>query len=181
MDGKDFPTETCWIDRLVNCAQHSNKLHTSAFRILTWSLACGAVVERTPAFLGRTSEKALIGYWGKYGRLLFPKGSLILGDKGFDNTASCYVNYNTTLHPAFLTNPQFNESQVGHNIEICQKRYTCEVVYSRVTNVEALYGVIPRRRFRNMEPLIGWAHGRANLCYKPLQAIERSDIQNKRQ
>jgi hypothetical protein len=183
LDGKDFPTETCRIDRLVNCAQHSNKLHTSAFRILTWSLACGAVVERTPAFLGRTSEKALMGYWGKHGRLLFPKGSLVLGDKGFDNTAACYVNYNTTLHPAFLTNPQFNENQVGHNIEICQKRYTCEVVYSRITNVKALYGIIPRRRFRNMEPLIGWAHGRANLCYKPLQAIERSDItqQNKRQ
>ena len=52
LDGKDFPTETCRIDRLVNCVQHSNKLRTIAFRILTWSLACGVVVERTPAFLG---------------------------------------------------------------------------------------------------------------------------------
>ena len=95
-----------------------------------------------------------MGYWGKYRRLIFPTGSLILGDKGFDNAAACYVNYNAALNPTFLTNPQFNENQVEHYIEICQKRYTCEVAYSRITNVKALYGIIPYQRFRNMEPLI---------------------------
>ena len=173
VDGKDFPAETVRTDRFVNCGQHSNKVHSSAFRILTWSLPIGTVIERTPAFLARGSEKGIMAWWGLHGRLRIPLGYLILGDKGFDNTASCYVNYNTTLHPAFLTNDQFNLSQTGHNVQICQKRYTCEVVYSRVTNVKALYGTIPRERFHLFEPLVGWGHGRSYLCYEPLQSIDQ--------
>lgn len=141
VDGKDFLTETVRNDRVLNCAQASNKMHHSAFRVLTWSLPCGAVIERSPAFLARASEKAIMNIWGNLGRLKFPNGYLILGDKGFDNTAGCYVNYNTTLHPAFLTNSQFSRDQVNHNISICQKRYSCEIVYSRVTRTRKLSGV----------------------------------------
>ena len=144
VDGKDFDVETVRADRVLNCAQASNKTHGSAFRILTWSLPCGVVVERTPAFFGRASEKALMRTWGGLGRLLFPNGYCILGDKGFDNTAGCYVNYNTTLHPAFLTNEQFSRDQVNHNIKICQKRYSCEVVYARVTETVKLSGIFRR-------------------------------------
>jgi len=129
------------------------------------------VVERTPAFLGRTSKIASINWWGLHGYLKFPLGYMILGDKGFDHTASCYVNYNTTLHPAFLTDGNFDLSQIGHNVNICQKKYTCEVVYSRVTDVPILYGKIPRQRFHLFDSIVGWAHGRANLCYEPLQNI----------
>ena len=171
VDGKDFLTETVRSDRVLNCALASNKMHHSAFRVLTWSLPCGAVIERTPAFFGRASEKALMNTWGKLGRLKFPFGYMILGDKGFDNTATCYVNYNTTLHPAFLTNDQFNQDQGNHNITICQKRYSCETVYSRVTDTVKLSGVYRREHFQHFEALVGWAHGRANICYGYLQKV----------
>jgi hypothetical protein len=170
VDGKDFLTETSR-DRVYNPAQASNKMHASAFRLLTWSLPCGAVVERTIAFLARASEKALMNLWGSYDRLVFPVNYLILGDKGFDNTAGCYFNYNTTLHPSFLTNPEFNRDQVNHNVRICQKRYSCEVVYSRVTRILKLSGVIGKESFSHFEAMVGWAHGRANLCYTPLQKL----------
>ena len=62
-DGKDFNVETVRVERVINAAQHSNKTGHSAFRILTWSLPMGTVVERTPAFLGRTSEKAIMNRW----------------------------------------------------------------------------------------------------------------------
>jgi len=171
VDGKDFLAETVRTDRTINCAQASSKMHASAFRILTWSLPCGAVIERTPAFLARASEKNLMRTWGALDRLRFPVGYLILADKGFDNTAACYVNYNTVLHPSFLTNKRFNRDQVNHNVRVCQKRYSCEVVYSRVTQVEKLAGIMKREWFHHCESLIGWAHGRANLCYGHLQQI----------
>jgi len=163
VDGKDFDVETVRVERVITAAQHSNKTGHSAFRILTWSLPMGAVVERTPAFLGRTSKKAIMNWWGLHGCLKFPLGYMILGDKGFDHTAC--------LHPAFLTDGNFDLSQIGHNVKICQKRYTCEVVYSRVTDVPILYGKIPRQRFHLFESIVGWAHGHANLCYEPLQNI----------
>jgi len=171
VDGKDFLTETVRSDRVLNCALASNKMHHSCFRVLTWSLPCGAVVERTPAFFARASEKALMNTWGNLGQLKLPAGYLILGDKGFDNTASCYENYNTTLHPAFLTNDQFNKDQINHNLTICQKRYSCETVYSRVIGTMKLTGIYKREHFHHFEALAGWAHGRANLCYGYLQKI----------
>ena len=169
VDGKDFLTETVRVDRVMNCAQASNKMHASAFRVLTWSLPCGAVVERTPAFLSRASEKGIMSAWGKRNRLKFPVGYVNLGDKGFDNTASCYVNYNTTLHPSFLSNKRFTKGQVNHNTYISQKRYSCEVVYQRVTRVGKLSGIYRREWFQHFENIVGWAHGRSNLCYKYLQ------------
>lgn len=141
VDSKDFLTETVRSDQVLNTAQASNKMRVSAFRLLTWSLLCRAVVERIIVFHAQPSEKAIMGLWGELDRLNFPLNYLILGDKGFDNTAGCYTNYNTTLHPSFLTNPQFNKHQVNHNVFICQKRYSCEVVYSCVTTVAKLSGV----------------------------------------
>ena len=136
----------------------------------------GGVIERTPAFLGRSSEKAIMGLWGSMGRLVFPKNYLILADKGFDFTAAFYVNYNTSLHPAFLHNKKFSEEQIHLNIKICQKHYSCEVVYSRVASLGKLSGIIKREWFQHFEPLLGWAHGRANLAYAPLQEIKNKDL-----
>lgn len=172
VDGKDFMSETCRRDRVLNSAQISNKVNHSAFRVLTWSLPCGAIIEHTPAIFGRASEKAILRAWGELGRLKFPVGYLILGDKGFDKTAGSYTNFNTTLHPAFLTNKQFSRTEINHNIEICQKRYTCEVVYSRVANMQKLSGVIKRETFHHFEDLLSWGHGRANICYNYLQTID---------
>jgi len=175
VDGKDFLCETCRKDRVLNCAQSSNKVNHSAFRILTWSLPCGAVIQRTPAFFGRASEKAILRAWGALGRLKLPRGYCILGDKGFDNTAGSYTNYNTTLHPSFLTNDQFSRDEVNHNIEICKKRYTCETVYSQVTQLKKLSGVLPRESFHHFEDMVAWGHGLANVCYGYLQKIHEYD------
>ena len=105
---QDFLAETVQVNRVFNCAQASNhnKMHASAFRVLTWSLVpCGAFIEKLPVFLAYVSEKGLMNMWVTLGgRLKFPVGYIILGDKGFDSTAGCYVNYNKTLHPLFLTN-----------------------------------------------------------------------------
>ena len=171
IDGKDFMCETVRTDRFLNCAQSSNKVNHSAFRLLTWSLPCGAVIQRTPAFFGRASEKAILRAWGSLGRLKFPIGTCILGDKGFDSTAGSYSNYNTTLHPSFLTNGQFSRDQVNHNVLICKKRYTCEVVYSRVASTKKLQGVIARETFKHFEAIVGWSHGLANISYGYLQKI----------
>lgn len=51
IDGKDFICETVRGDRFLNTAQASNKVNHSAFRLLTWSLPCGTVIQRTPDFL----------------------------------------------------------------------------------------------------------------------------------
>ena len=171
VDGKDFMCNTIRTNRTLNCAQASNKVNHSAFRVLTWSLPCGAIIQRTPAFFGRASEKAVMRAWGEANRLIFPAGYFILGDKGFDNTAGYYTNYNTTLHPSFLTSAQFSRDEVNHNIEICKKRYTCEVCYSRVVQVKKLNGIFPRRCFHHFESIVGWAHGMANICFGYLQKI----------
>lgn len=118
VDGKDVLCETVRCDRVLNSAQSSNKVNHSAFRFLTWSLTCGTVIERPPAFFGRASEKAILRGWGEHGRLCFPKGTCILGDKGFEGTSGYYTNYNITLHPAFLTSGHFNRDQVDLNIQI---------------------------------------------------------------
>jgi hypothetical protein len=61
---------------------------------------------------------------------------------------------------------------VNHNVHICQKRYSCEVVYSRVTRILKLSGVIGKESFSHFEAMVGWAHGRANLCYTSLQKVK---------
>ena len=133
---KDFLCKTCRKDDILNCAQASNKVNHSAFRLLTWSLPCGTMVERTPAFFGRGSEKSILCAWGVLGQLQFPKGWFILGDKGFDKIAGSYTNFNTTLHPSFLTNGHFSRDEVNHSVLICRKRYTCEVVYRRIASLK---------------------------------------------
>lgn len=151
-------SETVRFDRVLNCAQSSNKVNHSAFRLLTWSLPCGAVIMRTPGFFGRATEKAILRAWGEHGLLIFPKGKCILADKGFGNTAIGYTNFNTTLHPSFLTNKQFNLGEVHHNIKISKKRYTSEVVYSRVTNTKKLAGILQREHMQFFDKLADWAH-----------------------
>lgn len=77
VDGKDFMCNTIQTNRTLNCAQASNKVNHSAFRLLTWSLPCGAIIQRTPAFFGRASEKAVMQAWGEEANhLYFQLGTL---------------------------------------------------------------------------------------------------------
>jgi hypothetical protein len=148
LDGKDYLAETARSNRTVSVGQQSNKSHHAAFRNLTWSLPMGLVFEFTSPFLGRASEKSLVKLWGKHGRLTnLPKGYAVLLDKGFDKISGWLPNYNTVLHPAFLTKGKFNPEQIRYNLSICQNRYTCEVVYARVAQIENLQGVLKREKF----------------------------------
>jgi hypothetical protein len=168
VDGKDFGAETVRKNAIITVAQRSSKIEASAFRILTWSLACGLIHERTKGFLSKGSEKAINRLWGAHGRLIIPAGYLLMGDKGFEGTSGFYPNDNPVLFPAFLYGQVFSREQVGWNIQACQLRYTCEVDFSRVTQRKSLYGKLRRAKFTYFEDLVGWAHGRANM-YKPLQ------------
>jgi len=171
VDGKDIKGESVRNDRLASNTQRSNKVGWSAIRELTWSTPMGLIFEYTRGFLSRASEKAIMLSWGSNGRLKLPIGMVILGDKGFECTTAAYPNYNVTHHPAFLTNDQFNITQMGLNTQISQVRYTSEVVYARVTNRKSLYGYLERHRFSYFDELNAWAHGRANL-YQPLLPLD---------
>mmetsp|Transcript_24054 Transcript_24054/g.47786 ORF Transcript_24054/g.47786 Transcript_24054/m.47786 type:complete len:222 (+) Transcript_24054:1633-2298(+) len=64
MDGKDCVTDTVRVNSFISSSQYSDKMHCSAARYIMWVLPCGLSVTYTPVFLGRTSEKALVEYWG---------------------------------------------------------------------------------------------------------------------
>ena len=64
MDGKDCVTDTVRVNSFISRSQYSDKMHCSAARYIMWVLPCGLSVTYTPVFLGRTSEKALVEYWG---------------------------------------------------------------------------------------------------------------------
>ena len=170
LDGKDFYSDTVRGNRTISTVQQRNKLGKSSIRILTWSLPCGLNFEHTDTFFARPTEKKLNFIWGSNGRLKnIPADYLIMADKGFDGTSGYYPNNNTVLHPAFLHgNNQFSPEQIGYNLRACQLRYSCETVYSNVTNCPRLYGFIPRGIFHHFQDLCDWGHGRANL-YLPLQ------------
>jgi hypothetical protein len=173
LDGKDYLTETARSDRVNNVSQQSNKMSHSAFRNLTWSLPMGMVFEYTAPFLARASEKSLVHLWGANGRLKnIPKGYAILLDKGFDKISGWLPNYNAVYHPAFLTKGKFDDDQIKTNLMMCQNRYSCEVVYARVAQVDNLNGIVKREKFPWFEDIMNWGHGRANLM-QPIQMPAR--------
>jgi hypothetical protein len=64
-DGKDFVTDTVRINACLSRAQYSDEMKASAARLIAWTLPSGMCVTATPLFLGRTSEKKLVEYWGR--------------------------------------------------------------------------------------------------------------------
>ena len=121
-------------------------------------------IEHTKGFFARATEKHISLIWCKYGCLLVPVGYNISGDKGFFGTSGFYANFNCIISPAFLySNNQFSSEQIDHNICSCQLQYTCEVVYSDVTNCNRLNGFIPQNVFHHFQDLYDWGHRRANL------------------
>ena len=132
---KDWYAETVQQNRTISTVQQGSKLGKSLIHILTWSMAFGLNVEHTKGFFARATEKHINLIWCKYGRLLVPVGYIISSDKGFFGTSGFYVNFDCILSPAFLHgNKKFSPEQIDHNIRSCQLQYTCEIVYSNVTN-----------------------------------------------
>ena len=140
-DGKDFLCDTSPVDRVINNAQQSTKIHHSAVRILTWGLPCGLSYEHTDGFLGRVGGKWMVELWTKYGRLILPVGYLGIGDKGFFATSGFYHNLNTIVCPAFLWKGiQFDLDQIGYSLQCSQGRYSIKTFYARVAKCRAFEG-----------------------------------------
>jgi len=168
-DGKDFAIETPRSNSFLARACFSDKIKHSAFRCITWSTPSGLTIDHTDMFLGRCPEKKLVELWSPRFVNKFPQGYAMLSDRGFAGTAFLYPNFNTQLVPSFLKGrEQFDREDLLADIPICRLRYTCEVLFSRVTNETILCDTIKRENFALVDTALHWAHAAANLC-KPLQ------------
>ena len=160
-------TDTVRSHTFITRASHSDKVHHSGVRCISWSTPCGLSFEHTDLFLARVSEKRLVELWGPRLKKV-PPGWTMLSDRGFAGTARYYPNFNTQLTPKFLSGRlQFEAEEVSADWRICKLRYTCEVAFSRVTNERGLKDVIPYPFFKLLNAMNHWGHANINLL-KPL-------------
>jgi hypothetical protein len=173
VDGKDFLKETDRSHAVLTKAGHSHKSSHDAFRALAWSTPRGLIFEHTPLAFGKVEETALNAIW-KPRLAKVPPGHEILADRGFDTCARHYPHYNQHRCPTFLRGrDKFTSTEVKSDYQICKLRYTCEVVFSRVTNEKSLKDVIPQHFFKHIQHHWDWACGNANLC-KPLMPLGKA-------
>ena len=99
----------------------------------------------------------------------------VLADRGFDGDTLSYPHFNVVITPEFLgkdedgkSRKQFTLAELERDRNICELRYTCEVVFSRVTTEKMLADVIPYEALAHIEHANCWAHAQANLR-KPLK------------
>ena len=167
-DGKDFKCEVERSNTVLTRAGRSSKVEAQAFRLVTWSTPHGLTFEHTDLFLGRVSEKKLVYLWGPRLKMC-PPGWSCLVDRGFAGTARYYPNVNVQITPSFLQGrKQFDAGEVTGDYEICKRRYSCEVVFARVTAETSLVDVVHHEFFSIVTYCADWAHAHANL-YQPLQ------------
>lgn len=168
-DGKDYMCETDRSHTAITRAMHSAKVHHSAFGCITWSTPSGLTFEHTHLYFARVSEKQLVSLWGsRFDRC--PAGWNMLVDRGFAGTAHYYPKYHVQLSPAFIRGrTQFHRSEAQSDYQICKRRYSCEVVFSRVNQETCLMDIIPREFFTIVQPAHHWGHAAANLL-QPLQS-----------
>ena len=168
VDGKDIMAETSRVHSGVTRGQRSNKMKHSAFRVITWSMPDGLSFLHSPLFLARLSEKRIVELMECVSGV-FPAGWQNLGDRGFADVEIYFQNMNLMLHPHFLGKRKcFSPAEITHDWRISKLRYTSEVVYSRLTSEESLYGVVRRETFSRLSYIVSWGHARNNLA-KPLQ------------
>ena len=94
----------------------------------------------------------------------------ILADRGFDGDSLSYPHANVVITPEFLgrekdgsSRKQFTLAELERNQKNCELRYTCKVVFSRVTTEKILAGIIPYSALAHIEHAHCWAHAQANL------------------
>lgn len=94
----------------------------------------------------------------------------VLADRGFDGDSLSYPHFNVVVTPEFLgkdedgsSRKQFTLAELMRDRRICELRYTCEVVFSRVTTKKMVAGVIPYEALAHIEHAHCWAHAQANL------------------
>jgi hypothetical protein len=169
-DGKDFKIYTPKNNTLFTRACYSDKVHASAVRFISWCTPMGLNFEHTNLFLARVSEKALVELWGPRLKKC-PPGWTMLSDRGFWETARYYPNMNRQLTPKFLSGrSQFTAEEVSADRIICKLRYTCEVVFSRVTDSDGLKDVIPHSHYGMLDAMNHWGHANVNIC-RPLMPL----------
>ncbi len=81
-----------------------------------------------------------------------PAGLKVLADRGFANDSLSYPHLNDVITPEFYDkeSKQFSLPQLQRDRKICELRYTCEVVFSRVTTEKIVSGVIPYSAFAHI-------------------------------
>ena len=99
----------------------------------------------------------------------------ILADRGFDGDSLSYPHVNVVVTPEFLGKDddgnwrkQFTLGELERDRSICELRYTCEVVFSRVTTEKLLAGIIPYGQLAFIDHAHCSAHAQTNLR-KPLK------------
>jgi hypothetical protein len=102
------------------------------------------------------------------GLTMIPKGWKVLADKGFVGTSRMYPNMNEVSTPIRPTGRKesggrYHSAEVKGNRGKCKLRYTCEVVFARVTLEEILRDVIPYQHLSVLPHAHAWAHGYVNL------------------
>ncbi len=105
-----------------------------------------------------------------------PPGKYILADKGFCKDSVYFPNRNIIYTPILLeSRSQYTRGEIAYGRRVKKNRYSCETVFSRVTDVSILVETIPRGKMRWINDACDWAHGRANL-QQPLLYPKNWDV-----
>lgn len=179
VDGKVFQTDECRTNSVIKRAMFSDKVGRGGGLMHAWVIPCGLAVFHTALYLGRLTEGALVSLSGEnsYSKDLgggvvlcsgldkFPKGWLILADRGFAYDAYKYPNINRHLTPAFIRKrDQFDLSELRADLNTCKHRYISETSFARLTKEASLKDVVPYHYLSIMQHVNDWACGAANLC-----------------
>lgn len=98
------------------------------------------------------------------GTAQIPPGMYLMADRGMAGDSVRYKHFNTVLTPAFLEGEkQFTTAEIMKTLPICKNRYSSEALFSRVTDVKILQGVIQFIEFAFIESAIAWGHAKNNM------------------
>ena len=115
-------------------------------------------------------NRKLPDVWQRLAKI--PGNICLLKDKGFaGGTERYYPNLNPVKTPPVMrarSIKQHHQSELKAKADLCRLRYTCEVVFSRVYEVDLLKDIIPYRNMKLITYAIEWSHAHANLK-KPLK------------
>eukprot|EP00978_Attheya_sp_CCMP212_P048618 scaffold551240_cov134-Attheya_sp.AAC.1 len=99
-----------------------------------------------------------------------PPGWELLGDKGFDGTDRFFPNFNPVRTPLMLRTRQVKQylrdeifGEGSGNRPLCRLRYTSEVAFSRVTQLDSLKDTISYHNFGMLQHMHSWGHAQINL------------------
>ena len=108
--------------------------------------------------------------WSREQRLLpivwqrlakIPGSISLLNDKGFAGTERYYPNLNRMKTPPVMRArkvKQYHQSELKPKADLCRLRYTCEVVFARVTEQDLFKDKIPYYNLKSLTYGIEWAY-----------------------